>query len=97
MLYIPSQDWFALVATPQNDIKTEKNGGEDRLGGAGKKSRKSDHCGRTGHTRDKCWKFHNGPTQGHGGERSGTTKSHAHMTKASQGPSQFMILNRLVS
>lgn len=50
MIYIPSQDRFALVTTPQNDIKMEKSQGEDRLGDAAKRERKCDYCGKSGHT-----------------------------------------------
>lgn len=66
------------MATPQNDIKTEESRWEDRLGDAEKQKRKCDHCGKTGHSREKCLKLQGRPTQGRGSGRSGTTKSHGH-------------------
>lgn len=69
------------MTTPQNDIKREKSQGEDRLDDAEKRNQ-------TRHTRGKCWKLHGRPTQGRGGGCSRTSKSYAHMTEASEGPSQ---------
>lgn len=54
MLYISSQDRFALITNPQNDIKIEKNRRDDRFGDPGKSKRKCDHCGKAGH----CLKLH---------------------------------------
>lgn len=47
-----------MIITPQNDIKIEKSGAEDRFNDAEKRKGKCDYCGKTGYTREKCWKFH---------------------------------------
>lgn len=41
-----------MMITPQNDIKIEKSGGEDRLNDAEKRKGKCDYCGKTGYTRE---------------------------------------------
>lgn len=37
-----------LISTPHNDIKMEKNRGDNRLGDAGKSKQKCDHSGKLG-------------------------------------------------
>lgn len=53
-----------------------------------KRKQKCDNCEKSEHIKEKCWNLHGRPTQGHGGGHLGNTKSHAHMTEASEDSPQ---------
>lgn len=52
---------------------------------------KCDHCGRTRHTRDTCWKLHGRPTRvrgGRGGSVRGTGRPQAYQSDVVEAFSQ---------
>ncbi|KAA8525726.1 hypothetical protein F0562_007581 [Nyssa sinensis] len=47
---------------------------------------KCDYCGKRWHTQDNCWKLHGRPNTGRGGDKTGSGRSHAHLTEPSDTP-----------
>nr|CAD1831665.1 unnamed protein product [Ananas comosus var. bracteatus] len=69
MIYHPTFEKSALSSTAASKtIKSIQNKGSDLID---KDHLKCDHCGRSRHTKETCWKLHGRPTRGRGG-RSGS-------------------------
>ncbi|GAV87332.1 hypothetical protein CFOL_v3_30758 [Cephalotus follicularis] len=66
MMLSNTQDKSALVANSTQKAK-------DQI--------KCDHCGKTRHTKETCWKLQGRPIRGRGGKRMGQPRSQAHFSE----------------
>nr|CAD1835548.1 unnamed protein product [Ananas comosus var. bracteatus] len=73
MIYHPTFEKSAFSSTAASKtIKSIQNKGSDLID---KDHLKCDHCGRSRHTKETCWKLHGRPTRGRGG-RSGSGRGY---------------------
>ncbi|KAA8546860.1 hypothetical protein F0562_003289 [Nyssa sinensis] len=83
MIHTPTQDRSALATFPQKDYKAPQPRVENKGGNSEKGPTKCDSCGKRWHTRDNYWKLHGHLNTGRGGGKTGSSRSHAHLTEAS--------------
>ncbi|GAV72659.1 hypothetical protein CFOL_v3_16147, partial [Cephalotus follicularis] len=74
MILSNTQDIYALVANPTQ--KTKETIDRDQI--------RCDHCGKTRHTKENCWKLHGRPIRGRGGKRMGPPRSQAHFSETTE-------------
>ncbi|GAV65306.1 hypothetical protein CFOL_v3_08821 [Cephalotus follicularis] len=74
MMLSNTRDRSALVANPTQKAKETMD--RDQI--------KCDHCGKTRHTKETCWKLHGRPIQGRGGKRMGPPRSPAHFSETTE-------------
>ncbi|GAV69859.1 UBN2_3 domain-containing protein [Cephalotus follicularis] len=74
MMLSNTQDRSALVANLTQKAKETMD--RDQI--------KCDHCGKTRHTKETCWKLHGRPIRGRGGKRMGPPRSQAHFSETTE-------------